>query len=80
MGKGEKIRRRRAGEKGGEGCLLVLNGHYIIDCLFQFFLLLGGGVQLGCYHGLRKMATPYLGPSGELIEAGMDLSEAYFAE
>lgn len=46
----------------------------------QLFLALGIGVQLACYKALEKMATPFLGPNGELLEAGMDLEETYFSE
>ena len=37
-------------------------------------------VQTCCYVGLQKMAAPDLGPNGELIQPGMDLSETYFSE
>lgn len=36
--------------------------------------------QWGCYTGLEKMGAPVLGPSGELIEAGMELASTYFSE
>lgn len=45
-----------------------------------FFLVLAVAVQFGCYSVLHKMATPDLGPNGELREAGMDLAETYFSE
>ncbi len=36
--------------------------------------------QVGCYYSLHKMAVPELGPNGELVEAGMDLTDTYFSE
>lgn len=46
----------------------------------QIFFAFAMLVHLGCYTVLQKLAAPELGPSGELLEAGMDLSETYFSE
>ncbi|XP_064393141.1 transmembrane protein 208-like [Halichondria panicea] len=60
-------------------------------CLFYFlsssfstwnyvFLLFSLAVHGAAYKGLEKLAQPFLGPNGELLECGTDLSKSYFSE
>lgn len=37
-------------------------------------------VHLASYKALEYLARPYLGPGGELLEAGTDLTDSYFSE
>ena len=46
----------------------------------QFFVVFGVVVHVAAYKMLEYMARPYLGPGGELLEAGTDLSDSYFSE
>ena len=46
----------------------------------QLFLVFGVCVQLVCQWVLRRLAAPHLGPQGELLDAGADLSDNYIAE
>lgn len=46
----------------------------------QVFLVFGLCVHAVCNWVLVRLAQPYLGPSGELLEAGADLSDNYIAE
>ena len=50
-------------------------------CLtLQFFVVFGVLVHVVAYKVLEYIAKPYLGPSGELLEAGADLNDSYFSE
>ncbi|CAI7993551.1 Transmembrane protein 208 [Geodia barretti] len=46
----------------------------------QFFALFGPAVHGLCRWVLVQLARPHLGPSGELLEAGADLSDNYISE
>lgn len=46
----------------------------------QFFLVFGLGVHALCHWVLRRLATPHLGPQGELLDAGADLADNYISE
>ncbi len=46
----------------------------------QVFLLFSLAVHGAAYKGLEKLAQPFLGPNGELLECGTDLSKSYFSE
>ena len=46
----------------------------------QFFALFGPAVHGLCRWVLVRLARPHLGPSGELLEAGADLSDNYISE
>jgi hypothetical protein len=46
----------------------------------QLFALFGPAVHGVCRWVLVRLARPHLGPSGELIEAGADLSDNYISE
>lgn len=46
----------------------------------QVFLVFGPCVHAVCNWMLVRLAQPYLGSSGELLEAGADLSDNYIAE
>ena len=53
---------------------------YMFSGGLQVALVLALVIQGACYYSLYKMAAPELGPGGELVEAGMDLSDTYFSE
>ena len=60
---------------------LYVHGLLLFSLSFpQFFVLFALGVHLASYKALEYLARPYLGPNGELLEAGTDLAESYFSE
>ena len=54
--------------------------HTFFNLSRQFFVVFGVVVHAAAYKMLEYMARPYLGPGGELLEAGTDLSDSYFSE
>ena len=46
----------------------------------QVFMVFGLSVHVVCRWILTRLAQPDLGPNGELIDAGADLSDNYISE